>query len=73
MVIAGNLNQPGSQDTLVISSGQKSEIDALLSLQLAYSDEYMSDIGEEEEEDVEEVVLLTSSNYDVHDKNNNCS
>jgi len=52
---------------LAISS-QESEIDALLSLQLAYSDEYMSDVGEEEEEKVEEIVLLTGSNYDVYDK-----
>ena len=35
---------------------------------MAYSDEYMSDVGEEEEEKVEEIVLLTGSNYDVYDK-----
>jgi hypothetical protein len=65
-----------SQDTTVIAgsqSGLESEIDALSILQLAYSDEYMSDVGKEEEE-VEETVILTSSNPDVHDNiNNNCS
>ena len=65
-----------SQDTMVIAgsqSGLESEIDALSILQLAYSDEYMSDVGKEEEE-VEEIVILTSSNPDVHDNiNNNCS
>jgi hypothetical protein len=44
---------------------QKSEINALLNLQLTYSDEYMSGVGEEEEKE-EEIVLLTSD--DVHDK-----
>jgi hypothetical protein len=61
LVIVGNLDQPGSQDTL---GSQESEINALLNLQLAYSDEYMSGVGEEEEE--EKIVLLTSD--DVHDK-----
>ena len=65
-----------SQDTTVIAgsqSGLESEIDALSILQLAYSDEYMSNVGKEEEE-VEETVILTSSNPDVHDNiNNNCS
>ena len=54
MVIAGSQDQPDSQDTLAIGSGLESEIDALSILQLAYSDEYMSDIGKEEEEEVEE-------------------
>ena len=63
LVIAGNLDQPGSQDTL---GSQESEINALLNLQLAYSDEYMSGVGEEEEKGEEEIVLLTSD--DVHDK-----
>jgi hypothetical protein len=58
-----NLDQPGSQDIL---GSQESEINALLNLQLTYSDEYMSDVGEEEEEEEEEIVLLTSD--DVHDK-----
>ena len=62
LIIAGNLDQPGLQDTL---SSQESEINALLNLQLTYSDKYMSDVGEEEEEE-EEIVLLTSD--DVHDK-----
>src|SRR6185437_6933452 len=65
-----------SQDTMVIAgsqSGLESKIDALSILQLAYSNEYMSDVGKEEEE-VEEIVILTSSNPDVHDNiNNNCS
>ena len=63
LVIAGNLDQPGSQDTLGL---QKSEINALLNLQLTYSDKYMSGVGEEEEEEEKEIVLLTSD--DVHDK-----
>jgi hypothetical protein len=67
MVIAGSQDQPDSQGTLAIGSGLESEIDALSILQLAYSDEYMSDVGIEEEEEVEEIVLLTSSNPDVHD------
>jgi hypothetical protein len=66
LVIAGSQDQPDSQDTLVIGSGLESEIDALSILQLAYSDEYISDVGIEEEEEVEEVVL-TSNNPDVHD------
>ena len=66
LVIAGSQDQPDSQDTLVIGSGLESEIDALSILQLAYSDEYISDVGIEEEEEVEEIVL-TSSNPDVHD------
>ena len=63
MIIAGNLDQPGLQDTL---GSQESEINALLNLQLIYSDEYMSGVEEEEEEKEEEIVLLTSD--DVHDK-----
>ena len=63
LVIAGNLDQPGSQDTL---GSQESEINALLNLQLAYSDEYMSGVGEEEEKEEKEIVLLTSD--DVYDK-----
>jgi len=66
LVIAGSQDQPDSQDTLVIGSGLESEIDALSILQLAYSDEYISDIGIEEEEEVEEIVL-TSNNPDIHD------
>ena len=66
LVIAGSQDQPDSQDTLAIGSGLESEIDALSILQLAYSDEYISDVGIEEEEEVEEVVL-TSNNPDVHD------
>jgi hypothetical protein len=66
LVIAGSQDQPDSQDTLAIGSGLESEIDALSILQLAYSDEYISDVGIEEEEEVEE-ILLTSNNPDVHD------
>jgi hypothetical protein len=67
MVIAGSQDQPDSQDTLAIGSGLESEIDALSILQLAYSDEYISDVGIEEEEEVEEVVL-TSNNPDVQSR-----